>query len=141
MRASFLILKYNVRTTVQHFKSLKSPSLQDFQIELLQFVLELRPEAVEVLGIDASGGKELHLKSKDLTALKRQKLRALFHVTGGDGRWRHLSSYLLENIRVQADVRLELFELLCKTIESAADPSEVCDPFNSFRLQYSISRM
>ena len=116
-----------------------SPSLQDFQIELLQFVLELRPEAAELLGIDTSGGKELHLKSKDLTALKRQKLRALFHVSGGN--WRDLSLYLLESLRAQADVRQELFELLCKTIESAADPSEVCDPFNSFRLQYSISRM
>ena len=93
-------------------------------MELLQFVLELRPEAAELLGMDAaSGGKELHLRSKDATALKRQKLRALFHVSGGN--WRDLSSYLLESIRAQADVRQELFELLCKTIESAADPSEV----------------
>ena len=95
-------------------------------MELLQFVLELRPEAAELLGMDAaSGGKELHLRSKDATALKRQKLRALFHVTGGGGNWRDLSSYLLESIRAQTDVRQELFELLCRTIESAADPSEV----------------
>ena len=40
------------------------------------------------------------------------------------GNWRDLSSYLLESIRVQADVRQELFGLLCKTIKSAADPSE-----------------
>ena len=36
-------------------------------MELLQFVLELQPEAAERLGMDAgasSGGKELHLKSK-----------------------------------------------------------------------------
>ena len=56
------------------------------------------------------------------------KLRALFHVSsngGNGGNWRDLSSYLLESIRVQSDVRQELFELLCKTIELAADPSEV----------------
>ena len=95
-------------------------------MELLQLVLELQPEAAERLGMDA-GGKELHLKSKDMTALKRKKLRALFHVSGGgsNGNWRDLSSYLLESMRVQADVRQELFELLCKTIKTANDPSEV----------------
>ena len=50
------------------------------------------------------------------------KSRALYHVSGGN--WRDLSSYLLESIRVQADVRQELFGLLCKTIKSAGDPSE-----------------
>ena len=38
-------------------------------MELLQFVLELQPEVAEQLNMD----KELHLKSKDNTALKRQK--------------------------------------------------------------------
>ena len=62
-----------------------------------------------------------------MTALKLKKLRALFHVSGGgsNGNWRDLSSYLLESIRVQADVRQELFDLLCKTIKTANDPSEV----------------
>ena len=79
-------------------KSSSQPAVQDFQAELLSFVLELRPEAAELLEMDAAAGKELHLKARDATALKRRKLRALFHVSGRN--WRNLSSYLLELIRV-----------------------------------------
>ena len=38
-------------------------------MDLLLFVLDLRPEAAELLGLD----KELHLKARDTTALKRCK--------------------------------------------------------------------
>ena len=45
-------------------------------MDLLQFVLALRPEAAELLGLE----KELHLKARDTTALKRCKLKGRMYI-------------------------------------------------------------
>ena len=49
---------------------------QEFQMDLLQFVLDLRPEAAGLLGVE----KELHLKAKDTTVLKRCKLKGSMYI-------------------------------------------------------------
>jgi hypothetical protein len=117
---STLIADFLKRVRPQLAKFLKSssqPAVQEFQSQLLDFVLDLNPEAAGLLG--EAVGKEFQLKSKDLVMLKRRKLKVMLHVCGkgGDPR-RNFSHYLLEQIRCQVDVRKDIFESVCSVMRS-----------------------
>ena len=108
--------------TIKFLKASSHPATQDFQIQLLDFVLSMRPLAAAKFGSLLE--KDLQIKGKDMTALKKKKLESMLQVreAGDDDAWRSLSNYLVEQMPLQADVRGDIFEALCKIMNSR--PSE-----------------
>ena len=85
---------------VRFMKPSSNPAVQDFQLQRLQFVLDLDKRTATLLG---SCLKDFHIKStKDSVALRAEKVKVMVHIVNSE-KSVELAEYLLEQLRLQVN--------------------------------------
>ncbi len=111
-------------------KPTSQPQAQDFQVEALRhLVREVTPSAL--LHVSKELARDLSISSKDLDALKREKISTLSYLfeDGNNGGWKSILDYFLSLLKPECSLRSTLVLESCNLLKGREDKKTQCEKF------------